>query len=73
MQTLSLLKVKAACRKAYRDHRLLAQHRDPLKKIQEYGSAIGEYRCAIGAALTARTLRMVNDQTELEPWKRWAS
>lgn len=55
MQVISTAELKQACRLAYREGRLLAQHP---KLSLAYKN--GEYRCAIGAAMNETTLTEVD-------------
>lgn len=59
-QSLTLKGVKAAARKFYKARRLTAQHKDREKRECAY--KIGAYRCAIGASLTAATLKRMKDE-----------
>lgn len=52
-QHLTLAEVKAACRQAYADRRLLAQHPRPGGQCRY---SYRNLRCAIGAALSPSTL-----------------
>ena len=51
MQHITLEEVKASCRQAYSEGRLVFQNTG-----DEYGYSIGNSRCAIGSALTYDTL-----------------
>jgi len=55
-QVLTAAKVRAAARKAYREGKLTAQHPDPENRVCIYDGGDG-YHCAIGAALSKKTLR----------------
>ena len=59
-QHLTVKQAKAAARKAYKAGKLTAQHRDRDKRQCHY--AIGSCRCAIGAALSPATLKLIKDQ-----------
>jgi hypothetical protein len=55
MQVLTLEMVQEAARKAYHDGKLTAQHSDPWLRLCRY--QIDDYHCAVGAALSAETLK----------------
>ena len=61
MQKLTLAKVRAAARKAYKERRLTAQHRDPSKRECVY--SYGKYGCAIGVALNKKTIKKILDDS----------
>jgi hypothetical protein len=61
MDTITLEQVKAACRKAYDEKRLLAQN-TPI----QYGYSRDGFVCAIGAALSPATLDMIEEDSNLE-------
>lgn len=56
-QKLTPKKVKSAARKAYKERRLTAQHRNQNKRQCVYSK--GEYHCAIGWALNQKALKQV--------------
>lgn len=61
MQTITLEGVKSAARKFYRKKRLTAQH--PKKERRDCVYRSGDYRCAIGAALSVKTLDKISDRS----------
>jgi hypothetical protein len=65
MQTLTKADVVTACRQALADGTLIAQNRkDPAVRTPsgkiKYGYDLGQFRCAVGAALTRETLDFIN-------------
>lgn len=63
MQTLTVPDVVAACRKAYADGTLLAQHAQEVRGDRarpRYAYQVGDWHCAIGCALSADTLDLVS-------------
>lgn len=54
MQVLTVNKVKKAARKYYKARKLTAQARNPKNRKCEY--EVGTMRCAIGSALTQKTI-----------------
>lgn len=56
-QHITLKEVKAACRKAYAERRLIAQHSDQYA----YRDLAGHV-CAIGAALSDKTLDLIEEE-----------
>ena len=68
IQRLNVARVKAAARRAYKARKLTAQH--PTREMRKCNYQIGDYRCAIGAALSSRTLAEIvrlgrNDNTSI--------
>lgn len=57
-QLLTVEGVKQAAREHYAAGKLTAQH--PKQDQRECAYTIGEYRCAVGAALSAETLRRMS-------------
>ena len=68
IERLTVARVKAAARKAYKARKLAAQH--PTRAMRKCNYQVGDYRCAIGAALSTRTLAEIvrlgrNDNTSI--------
>lgn len=58
-QHITLAEVKAACRKAYAEGRLIAQDVDG----KFHGYRVGDRVCAIGAALTDETHQIIDEES----------
>lgn len=63
VQHITITEVKAACRKAYDEGRLLAQNAEIGARCLYIGS--GDYCCAIGVALTDETRKLLLEDDDL--------
>lgn len=63
-QHLTVKKVKKAALAAFKARKLTAQHRDPEKRECHYEE--GVYSCAIGAALSKKTMKRIRDTNHNE-------